>query len=129
MLRTMLTDWMWERLSGLLPAETGRVGRPAQDNRRLLEAMLWRLRTGAPWRDLPPEWGSWNTAYTRFSRWSRAGVWSRVQEELSRHADEEWLMLDATVVRAHPHAAGAKGGSAIRRSDVRAEDSPANCIS
>lgn len=125
MARRILTERMWQRLAPLLPPERGRQSRPAKDNRQMLEAMLWRLRTGAPWRDLPSEWGPWNTVYTRFARWSRAGIWQRVLEELVRHADEEWLMIDATVVRAHQHAAGAKGGSSIRHWVARAEGSRA----
>lgn len=125
MARRILTERMWQRLAVLLPPERGHQGRPAKDNRRMLEAMLWRLRTGAPWRALSPEWGPWGTVYRRFERWSRAGIWQRVLEELVRHADEEWLMIDATVVRAHEHTAGAKGGSSIGHWLARAEDSRA----
>ncbi|MDN5848155.1 MAG: IS5 family transposase [Nitrococcus sp.] len=101
MARRILTERMWQRLATMLPPEHGRQGRPAKNNRQMLEAMLWRLRTGTPWRALSPEWGPWGTVYRRFERWSRAGIWQRVLEELVRHADEEWLMIDATVVRAH----------------------------
>lgn len=125
----MLSDAMWDRLAPLLPPERGRKARPARENRMMVEAMLWRLRVGSPWRDLPESFGPWESVYTRFSRWSRQGLWQRVLKELSRHADEEWLMLDATVVRAHQHAAGAKGGSGPRHSGARAGVSRAKSTS
>jgi transposase len=129
MARKILSDRMWKQLSPLLPPERGRKARPARDNRLMLEAILWRLRVGSPWRDLPEEWGPWESVYTRFSRWSREGIWQRVLRELSQHADEEWLMLDATVVRAHQHAAGAKGGNTNRRLGARAVASRAKSTS
>lgn len=94
MAHRILTEQMWQRVAALLPPERGHRGRPAKDNRQMLEAMLWRLQTGAPWRDLSPEWGPWGTVYRRFERWNRTGVWQRVLEELERHDDEEWLLID-----------------------------------
>jgi transposase len=73
----------------------------------MIEAILWKHRTGAPWRDVPEEFGPWNSVFTRFNRWSKAGLWQTILEALRIEADTEWLMIDATVIRAHQHAAGA----------------------
>ena len=115
--RSQLSDRMWAKLAPLLPSEGGRRGRPSLPNRPIVEAILWKHRTGAPWRDLPESFGSWATVFTRFNRWSRAGVWQAVLEVLRGDADTEWVMLDGTVIRAHQHAAGAKGGPACKASE------------
>jgi transposase len=122
--RSQLSDHMWERLAPLLPSETGRRGRPSLPNRPFIEAILWKHRTGAPWRDLPESFGPWASVFTRFNRWSRAGVWQTVLEVLRGEADNEWVMLDGTVIRAHQHAAGAKGGPAGRVLEDPGADSP-----
>jgi transposase len=109
MIRVELTDEKWKRLQAMLPPERGRRGRPLKDNRDVVAAILWVQRTGAPWRDLPPEHGPWQTAYTRFRRWALRGVWARVLEALAHQRDDESLILDSTTVRAHQHAAGARG--------------------
>ena len=108
MLRLMITDRMWLKIAPLLPSERGRKCRPAKDNRLMLEAILWRFRTGSPWRDLPNEFGPWESVYSRFSRWSKYGIWENVFEHIKQDVDEEWYMLDSTVIRAHQHSAGAK---------------------
>ena len=108
MARSFLTDEMWERLAPMLPPERGGTGRPQHARRPWLEAIFWKHRTGAPWRDVPGEFGSWKSIYCRFNRWSKVGVWQCLLEALRREADSEWLMLDASVIRAHQHAAGAK---------------------
>jgi transposase len=77
-MRKQLRDEQWEQIEGMLPGKVGDRGRSAADNRLFVEAVLWIARTGSPWRDLPPEFGSWNSTYQRFARWSRAGVWHRV---------------------------------------------------
>jgi transposase len=111
-----LSDAVWARLSPLLPPQRPRTGRPARDHRTILNAILWVLRTGAPWRDLPERFGPWATVWSRFRRWTAAGVWARVLEVLQREADSagaldwETHYVDGTVVRAHQHAAGAIGG-------------------
>ncbi len=116
-----LTDSEWERLQPLLPPQKPRVGRPAQDHRRVVNGMLWILRTGAPWRDLPARYGKWTTVASRFRRWRAAGVWAQVLAALHQQADAEGKLdwskhhIDATVIRAHQHAAGAKGGTPKRR--------------
>ena len=112
--RSFLTDEMWAKLAPLLPPETGGMGRSRLPNRPIVEAILWRHRTGAPWRDLPEEYGPWTSVYTRFDAWNKRGVWQEVLEWLRRDADLEWVMIDGTVVRAHQHSAGQKGGSEIR---------------
>ena len=112
-----LTDAQWARLHPLLPPQKPRTGRPANDHRTVLNGILWLLRTGSPWRSLPQRYGSWKTVSSRFYRWQRAGIWDRVLTDLQRQADAEerldWSLhfVDSTVVRAHQHAAGAKGGT------------------
>ena len=112
--RSILRDDQWERIQDLLPGKATDCGVTAKDNRLFVEAVLWMGRTGAPWRDLPAELGNWHTTYTRFSRWSKAGVWDRVFEAISQDRDEEEVMIDSTAVRAHQHAAGAKKNTARR---------------
>ncbi|WP_442481268.1 IS5 family transposase [Aeoliella sp. SH292] len=111
MRRFELTDEQWERVEKLLPGRVGCPGRSAEDNRLFLDAVLWIVRTGAPWRDLPERFGPWNSVFQRFNRWAKKGVWQQVFAAL-QEADWEWVMLDATIIRAHVHAAGArkKGG-------------------
>jgi|WetSurMetagenome_2_1015567.scaffolds.fasta_scaffold199176_3 putative transposase len=114
-----LTDAEWSRLEPLLPVVGGR-GRPSRPHRMMLEAMLWILRTGAPWRDLPPEYGSWQTVYTRFSRWSQKDVLKRVFEKLAEDRDGEGYMIDGTIVRAHQDAMGAPKKAVNKRLAVLA---------
>lgn len=134
MVRQQLTDAQWERLRPLLPPQKPKTGRPNHDHRRLLEALLWLDRTGAPWRDLPPELGRWQTVSSRFYRWRQQGVWDRVLAALQAAADArgalDWLVhyLDSTVIRAHQHAAGAKGGTQLpKHSGAAAAASAPSC--
>src|SRR5689334_16345295 len=112
-----LTDVQWEQIRPLLPAQKPHVGRPNKDHRLVVSGIIWILRTGAPWKDLPERFGPTKTVSSRFYRWQRAGVWQRVLERLQQLRDQEgrldWLdhFVDATVVRAHQDAAGAKGGT------------------
>mgnify|MGYP000007462793 CR=1 FL=1 len=87
-----------------------RAGRPGRDDRNFLEAVLWWRRTGAPWRDLPSDFGPWKTVFNRFDRWASQGIWQRLFETLRQDPDDEWHSIDSTINRAHQHAAGAKGG-------------------
>jgi transposase len=105
--RHAIDDGQWERIQHLLPGRPGTPGRPAQDNRLFVDAVLWIGKTGAPWRDLPERFGDWNKTWRRFARWARNGVWKAVFDAL-QDPDLEWLILDSTTIRAHPHAAGAK---------------------
>ena len=120
MIRRELTDHQWQRIEKLVPGKKGDKGRAGEDNRLFVDAVLWILRTGAPWRFLPDEFGKWNSVYTRFLRWSRKGRWESLFKALADDPDFEQVMIDATIVRAHQHAAGAKGVPKIRRSAVRA---------
>jgi len=109
-----LTNEQWEQIETLLPKAKTKRGRPAQDHRELLNGMIWVLRTGAPWRDMPERYGKWTTIYSRFQRWRKTGVWDRMFAELQTALDVEgnvdWEVhfIDSTTVRAHQHAAGAK---------------------
>jgi len=118
--RSFLTERMWARLEPLLPSEQDRMGRPRLDNRPIIEAILWKHRTGAPWRDLPEFFGLWNTVFTRFTRWNRSGVWQRVLEALRGEADCESIMVDRTVIPAYQHADGAEGGPTSKQWGVHA---------
>lgn len=106
MRRFELSDEQFDRIAALLPGKITDPGRTAANNRLFLDAVLWILRTGAPWRDLPARFGPWNSVFQRFYRWARKGVWAAVFEAL-QEPDWEWLMIDASVIRAHQHAAGA----------------------
>lgn len=108
--RYALRDDQWKRIEPLLPGRDGHVGVTARDNRLFVEAVLYRYRAGIPWRDLPERFGDFRVVHTRFSRWSRSGVWERVFQALAQEADNEYAMIDSTIVRAHQHSAGAKGG-------------------
>ena len=83
----------------------------ARDNRAFINAVLWILRTGAPWRDLPPDYGNWKNTHRRFFRWRDKGVWERILAEIIDEPDMEWLMIDASHIKAHQHATGAIGGN------------------
>ena len=120
MIRRELTNAQWQRIETLIPGKKGDKGRHGNDNRLFVDAVLWILRTGAPWRDLPPAFGRWNSVFVRFNRWSRKCVWQRLFKVLADDPNFEHVMIDATIVRAHQHAAGAKGGLKIRRSGARA---------
>lgn len=105
--RLLLRDDQWERIEPLLQGKAGDRGRTGADNRLFVESVLWMARTGVPWRDLPAEFGPWNTVFRRFSRWADKGVWQAIFAKLSEDADFEEVFLDSTIVRAHQHAAGA----------------------
>ena len=106
-----ISDRVWELLEPHLPGSSGKVGRPPKDNRLFIDAVFWILRTGAPWRDLPPDLGNWNNVNRRFCRWRDAGIWEKLLEEVIDEPDYEWLIIDASHCKVHPHAAGAKGGN------------------
>ena len=114
-----LRDDQWVRIKDLLPGRAGTVGRPAVDNRLFVEAVIYRYRAGIPWRDLPERFGDFRVVHTRFSRWAVRGVWKAVFDHLAKDADNEYAMIDSTIVRAHQHSAGARKKGANRKpSDV-----------
>lgn len=106
-----ISDKTWERLEPHLPGRAGAWGGNARDNRQFINAVFWILRTGAPWRDLPPDYGGWSNTHRRFIRWRDKGIWEKLLEQLIEAPDYEWLMIDATHIKVHPHAAGARGGN------------------
>lgn len=117
--RKMLRDDQWERIEPLLSGKAGDPGCTARNNRRFVEAVLWIMRTGSPWRDLPAGFGHWHRTYVRFSRWRESGVWERMATAMHGDADLEHLFLDSTLVRAHQHSSGAQKKRAVRKSGVR----------
>jgi putative transposase len=121
-IRLVLQDYQWERMAPHLPGKPGDPGRSGADNRRFVEAVLWLARTGSPWRDLPVSLGNWNSVFIRFSRWSKDGVWDRLFTAMADDPDFEYIMIDSTIVRAHQHAAGKKGGLRLARSAAHVAD-------
>jgi transposase len=105
--RHAISDADWGRIKDLLPGRVGQPGWVSEDNRRFIDAVLYVAKTGIPWRDLPERLGNWNSQWRRFDRWAAKGTWEAVFRDL-RDPDLEWLILDSTVIRAHPCAAGAK---------------------
>ena len=103
-----LRDDQWQRIEKLLPGRAETVGVTAEDNRLFVEAVLYRYRAGVPWRDLPERFGDWKNVHRRHSRWSASGVWKNLFKALAVDADNEYAMIDATIVRAHQHSAGAR---------------------
>ena len=108
--RLVLNDAAWDRIAPLIIGRPDQRGSTGRNNRMFVEGVLWIVRTGSPWRDLPEVFGAWNSVFRRFSRWSEKGVWRRIFEALSDDPDFEYLIVDSTIVRAHQHAAGAKKG-------------------
>jgi transposase len=116
--RDVISDAAWARIGPLLPSDAGRRGRRFRDHRLVVEAIVWKYRTGSPWRDLPRRFGPWQTAWKRHATWSGDGTWERVVTAVQADADAagalDWLVgVDSTLVRAHQHAGGAhrvKGG-------------------
>jgi transposase len=102
-----------------LPGTSRSRGVTAKDNRLFLEAVLWKVRVGGPWRDLPPGFGSWNSVFRRFRRWAESDVFERIFEAVSADPDFEYVLVDGTMISAHQKASGAKGGLKIRPSADR----------
>jgi transposase len=112
--RYELTDAQWRRIADLVPGKAGDPGRTGADNRQFVNGVLWVLRSGAHWHDLPERYGKWKTVHKRFTRWAEAGVWEKVFASLTSAPDNEYLMLDSSLVRAHQQAATGKGGTKTR---------------
>jgi transposase len=104
--RYALRDDQWNRIKDLLPGRQETVGVTAKDNRLFIDAVLYRYRTGIPWRDLPERFGDFRVIHTRHSRWAKTGIWKRIFEDLAKDSDNEYAMIDSTIVRAHQHSAG-----------------------
>ena len=103
-----LRDDQWERIQDMLPGRKETVGVTAKDNRLFVDAVLYRYRAGIPWRDLPERFGDFRVVHTRFSRWAKSGVWEKLFKRLAVDADNEYALIDSTIVRAHQHSAGAR---------------------
>ena len=113
MARKLLSDRQWARLAPVLQGDPRKGGRPPlQTNRSTVEGILWIARTGAPWRDLPPEFGKWNSVYQRFRRWTKAGVFEQLFNNLAGELQLDTLMVDGTFVKVHQHGTGAPKGVA-----------------
>lgn len=106
--RYALRDDQWNRIKDLLPGRQETVGVTAKDNRLFIDAVLYRYRAGIPWRDLPERFGDFRVIHTRHSRWAKTGVWKRIFEDLAKDSDNEYAMIDSTIIRAHQHSAGAQ---------------------
>ena len=106
-----ITDRMWNLIKDHLPGRRGLWGGVAHNNRRFINAIFWILRTGCPWRDLPKEYGDWKNTHRRFIRWRDKGIWEKLLEIFIHEPDMEWLMIDASHSKVHPHASGAIGGN------------------
>ena len=113
--RYEISDQEWSQIEHLLPEQTGKKGRPAKNNRAILNGIVWLAKSGAPWRDLPERYGSWKSVYTRFCRWRDSGLLEQIFTALSADADFENLMIDSTIVKVHKSAAGAKKGLQNRK--------------
>jgi transposase len=112
--RRTLSDAHWARIENLVPGKSTDRGRSGVDNRLFVDAVLWMARSCAPWRDLPPGFGEWNSIFRRFRRWAQRDVFKRIFEAVSDDPDFEYVMIDGTIVSAHQKASGAKGGLSIR---------------
>ncbi len=120
--RFVISDDTWARIAPQVPGKASDRGVTGADTRLFLEAVMWRVRTGSPWRDLPPDFGNWNSTFRRFRRWACKGVFERLFETLSDDPDFEYAMIDGTIVSVHQKASGAKGGLKIRPSGAPGAD-------
>ncbi len=114
--RLVLTDAQWAKMEPHCLGKRSDPGRSGGDNRLFVEAILWIVRTGSPWRDLPAQFGKWNTVFVRYRDWVKADVFKRLFDAVSEEPDMEYAMVDATIVKVHRHGQGAKGGLKARPS-------------
>ena len=122
--RFVISDRSWALIEPLVPGTHRTRGVTAKDTRLFLEAVLWKVRVGAPWRDLPPAFGPWNSVFRRFRRWAQAHVFERIFEAVSGDSDFDYALIDGTIVNVHQKATGAKGGLKLRRSGDQKAGSP-----
>ena len=120
--RYELSDDQWGKIKDLLPGKRSDPGRTARNNRTFINGVLWVLRSGARWSDLPERYGKYKTVHKRFTRWAKSGVWEKVFESLLEDQDNAYIMLDSSLVKAHQQAATGKGGAATRLWGVPEED-------
>jgi transposase len=106
-----INDTLWEKIKDLLPERAGKRGQMAKDNRRFINAVSWIIRTGAPWRDLPPKYGDWRNTHRRFCRWRDRDVWKSIAAEVIGEVDTTWLMVNATYSKVHADGCTAVGGN------------------
>lgn len=114
MKRYELSPDQWRRIEPLIPGKKGDRGRSGKNNLQFVNGVLWVLRSGAHWHDLPERYGKWKTVHKRFTRWAKAGVWEEIFDALIEAPDNEYLMIDSTIVRVHQQAATGKGGPGMR---------------
>ena len=112
--RFVINDRSWAIIEPLVPGAVRDRGVTAKNTRLFLEAVLWRVRVGGPWRDLPPGFGEWNSIFRRFRRWALKGVFKRIFEAVEDDPDFEYVLIDGTIISVHQKASGAKGGLSIR---------------
>ena len=120
--RFVISDRSWDAIEPLVAGTARDRGVTAKDTRLFLEAVLWRVRVGGPWRDLPPGFGKWNSIFRRFRRWAERGVFQRIFEAVSGDPDFEYVLIDGTIISVHQKASGAKGGLVIRPSGAQKAD-------
>ena len=120
--RFVINDRSWAIIELMVPGTKRDRGVTAKDTRLFLEAVLWRVRVGGPWRDLPPGFGAWNSVFRRFRRWAQRGVFKRIFEAVADDPDFEYVLIDGTIISVHQKASGAKGGLSIRPLDAQKAD-------
>ena len=114
MKRYEVSAWQWRRMEGFLPGRPGHEGVTAKDNRQFVNGVLWVLRSGVQWKDLPAENGNWKSVHRRFTRWARAELWEQIFRVLLEDSDNAYSMIDSTIVWDHQQAASGKGGARTR---------------
>ena len=114
MKRYELNAGQWKKIEGMLPGRAGSVGVTARDNRQFVNGVLWVLRSGAQWKDLPTGYGNWKSTHKRFTRWARSGIWERIFQTLAKDPDNTYVMIDSTIIRVHQQAVCGKGGTKPR---------------
>ena len=119
--RFVVSDMLWRQLEPHLPGKISDAGATAMDN-RFLEAVLWRVRTGSPWRDLPPAFGRWNSPFWQFRRQAKAGIFESLFKDMSNDPDLEYALIDGITVQVHQKATSAKRGPSIKPLGARAAD-------
>ena len=122
MKRYELSGSQWRNIRGFLPGRLGSVGVTAKDNRNFVNGVLWVLRSGAEWKNLPVGYGKWKSVHKRFTRWAKGGVWKRIFQVLLADTENTYIMIDSTIVRAHQQAVCGKGGAKTRLWGVPGED-------